>query len=741
MKANQRTPALYALVFFAAGILIALNVEIPALLLIAMIILGIVVAFLARMRQLETLSRAALCVTLISAGAAVTSLQLYDLPSNHISRFTGGDKPVTIVGRICAEPDIRLNRTFLTVAVDSLVRQDRLFPVSGRIRLQIKAPTSRFNYQDRIRFSGYLNSPSPGRNPGAFDYRRYLLIRDVHGLITVTSAGQIDLVRAGDFDPFLRNLIVPLREYIIGVFERYLPREEAAVMRGFLIGDIRHLSQATIENFRDTGTLHVLAASGANVAYVVGTIFVMLRLFRLPRTYKYLIALAAIVIFSFLAYNQPSVVRASLMGIIGIVGMLLYRDIIPLNVIAFSALLILAIRPLYLLDIGFQLSYAAAFGLVICMPEVNRRLAGWRKPLLRILKWLVLTLAVTLTAQLWVMPILLHNFHTAPLVSFLSNLVIVPLVGGVTAVGIVLVFLSPLTAVAKVAGALLSFLVSLTLNSIHFFQSLPVPALTGPSLPIAFVVAYYALLLTGIIWISRRRAPFGFLVIFLVAANIFLWTNIAGGNNAELSILFLDTGSGNATLVREGEGRVTLINGGGCYSSFDRGEMVVAPVLRALGIRRLDRVVVSDSSITNLTSIQSAITEIERGSNSPAALLDTSRIEFVGPLIRLGTEDVKVIMLSRRLSERRLNTLPGSIDVLACTWSLMNSGLVDSLLNDRKIGAVIITTYPSYQADSRRLKRFRTEHPAVTLFSTLEHGGITLQVAGRGWRALPTLPL
>lgn len=741
MKANQRTPALYALLFFAAGIILALNVEIPTLLLMALIIAGIATAVLSQIREREKTSVAALCFTLICSGAAVTSLQLYELPSNHISHFTGGDEPVTIVGKICAEPDIRLNRTFLTVSVDSLVRGGRRLAVSGRIRVSIKAPTSRFNYQDRIRFSGYLNSPTPGRNPGTFDYRRYLLIRDVHGQLTVQSAGQVELVRAGDFDPFLRNLIVPLREYIIGVFERYLLREEAAVMRGFLIGDIRHISQDTIRNFRDTGTLHVLAASGANVAYVVGTVFILLRLFRLPRRYRYLVALAAIVIFSFLAYNQPSVVRASLMGIIGIVGMLLYRDIIPLNVIAFSALLILAIRPLYLLDIGFQLSYAAAFGLVICMPEVDRRLESWNSPLLKIVKWLLFMLAVTLVAQLWVMPILLHNFHTVPLVSFLSNLVIVPLVGGVTAVGIMLVLLSPLPAVASILGTLLSFLVSLTLASIHYFQALPVPAITGPSLPIALVVAYYALLLTGVIWISRRRAPFAYLVIFLVAANVLLWTNVAGRGNPDLSILFVDTGSDNATLVRDGEGRATLINGGGCYSFFDRGEMVVAPVLRALGIRHLDRVLATDSSITNLTSIHSVVAEIENGGDLLSTTLDTSRIEFVAPMILLGTDELRTIILSRRLSERRLNTLPDSIDILACEWSYLSSGILDSMVGEKSLGIVIITTYPSYQGDDHLLERFRVKHPAVTLFSTSEHGGIMLQVDGRSWRVIPTIPL
>jgi competence protein ComEC len=740
MKANQRAPALYALLFFTGGITISLNVAIPAILLLTLTLVGTVAVIISQILHSDRFRIAALCFTVACAGAGVTSLQLYEIPPNHILHFTGGDQAVTVLGTVCAEPDIRLKRTFLTVSADSLIRGSRALAVSGKIRLNIKTPTSRFNYQDRLRFSGFLNSPSPGRNPGAFDYRRYLLIRDVHTLVTVAHSSQIELVRAGDFDPFLRNLIAPLRAYIIRTFERHLPREEAAVMRGFLIGDIRHLSQATIENFRDTGTLHVLAASGANVAYVVGTILILLRLFRLPRAHKYLIALAAIVIFSFLAYNQPSVVRASLMGIIGIVGMLLYRDIIPLNVIAFSALIILAVQPLYLLDIGFQLSYAAAFGLVICMPEVNRRLKNWKRPLLRLLKWPMLILAVTLTAQLWVMPILLHNFHQAPLVSFLSNLIIVPLVGAATAVGIVLIVVSPLVAFADVVGKLLSLLVSFTLASIRFFQDLPVSAISGPSPPTALVVAYYALLLTGIIWISKRRAPLVYLAIFLVAGNVFVWTEAVGGNDPALSILFLDAGSGHSVLVRDREGRATLIDGGGCYSFFDRGELVVAPVLRALGVRRLDRIIATDSSVTNLTAIHSVIAEIEKSGELKTDTTNTDRIEFAGPFVRVGTDDAKVIIFSRPPTERKLDTLPNSIDVIACGWSCLSSGILDSIVQDRGVATVIITSYPSHHGGFQLLKRFRREHPGVALFSTLEHGGVLLQTHGPGWQAIPTIP-
>jgi ComEC/Rec2-related protein len=115
-----------------------------------------------------------------------------------------------------------------------------------------------------------------------------------------------------------------------------------------------------------------LAASGANVGYVITTLLLVIRLFRLPRQYRIYLLIAGIVVFSFLAYNQPSVVRAAVMAIVTLIGMALYRDTNWLNNISMAGLVILMFRPLYLFDLGFQLSFGAAFALILFMPTCER---------------------------------------------------------------------------------------------------------------------------------------------------------------------------------------------------------------------------------------------------------------------------------------------------------------------------------------------------------------------------------
>ena len=253
---------------------------------------------------------------------------------------------MTVTGIVVSEPDIRPTKTYLTVQVDSLQYRDRAIASCGNLRLQIQAPTSAFGYRDRIKFTGYVNLPFSGRNPGAFDYRRYLAIRQISATVTLPSADRITLLQSGASEPFVRTIVTPVRDYISSVFERFLPSEQAAVMKGFLIGDVRNISSEVYQRFKDTGTLHVLAASGANVAYVVTTLLLFIRLFRLPRQYRIYLLIAGVVIFSFLAYNQPSVVRAAVMAIVTLIGMALYRDTNWLNNISVAGLVILVFRPL-----------------------------------------------------------------------------------------------------------------------------------------------------------------------------------------------------------------------------------------------------------------------------------------------------------------------------------------------------------------------------------------------------------
>lgn len=722
----MRAPALYALLLFVAGIIAATYLNLPGLLLLGLIVIAAAATIICRLVERRLLSRATLSIALLASGFFATELVTAELPPNHISYFTGLEQPVELVGEIVNEPDMRADKTFLTVTIDSLSYLDRTIAACGKVRVRLGEPTLLFNYRDQIRFSGYLNEPYAGRNPGAFDYRRYLLIRGIHGIVNLKSAERVLLLRSGSSDPFIRNLVKPVRDYIVVTFDSFLPREQAAVMRGFLIGDVRMIPADVYQRFKDTGTLHVLAASGANVAYVIGALFFIIRPFRVPRRFRLILALVGVVIFSFLAYNQPSVVRASVMAITALLGKLLYRDVEPLNVISFAALVILAFEPLYLFDLGFQLSFAAAYGLVLVIPLIDRRLPKANRLTIKIARGAFFLFACTVVAQLAVSPILLYAFHQVPLVSFISNLIVVPLVGVATTLGILLVLLSGVPHLSELVAAVLTLSLKGIIAAIDYFAALPVAKLRlgTPSLPV--VLLYYSLLLTLLSWWRRSRLTALFLVPAFAALNLVVWGMVFSDHDRVATITFLDTWDTNTAFVEEADGATTLINGGGADGAFDRGQAVLLPFLLAKGVGKIDMVLATNDNDGNLKAIRSVLDGLD-----PCGQPDTTTpINQTASQMLLRFDSLCILLLFDYRPVQDLNNLPARADLLACDWEFLTQGELGALAARVGCSRVILTNYPNRYRGSDLVERFRSASPAIWLYSTLESGGIVVDLTG-----------
>lgn len=739
----MRIPALHALLLFSGGILLATNTNLPAMVYFGVVVLATALAVIGRLMTGTALGRVAICLALLAAGAFVTELQSAGFPSNHISQFASADQIMTVTGVIVSEPDIRPNKTFLTVEVDSLQYRTRAIASCGRLRLQIQAPTAAFGYRDRIRFTGFVNEPLSGRNPGAFDYRRYLAIRQIHATVSLANPEKVIILQSGATDPFVRTLVAPVREYVAAVFERFLPAKQAAVMKGFLIGDVRYIPRDVYQRFKDTGTLHVLAASGANVGYVIATLLLGIRLFHLPRKYRIYLLIAGVIVFSFLAYNQPSVVRASVMAIIALIGMALYRDTNWLNIISVAGLVILLFRPLYLYDLGFQLSFSAAFALILFMPICENWMPKPKGLARKTARYFLMVFYGSIIAQLGVTPILIYNFHSVPLVSFLANLLIVPLVGVTTTFGIVLVFLSAIPVVSTMLGELLSIVLGLTLSSIDFFHALPIPQLRLGAPHLLAIIAYYLLLQLVFIFVSKKRMAPVFVVLLMICLNTLVWREVMAEGSNETQITFLDTRSLPTMVVQHPNGRTVLINGGGASPSLNLGETTVLPYLLAEGVGHLDTVFATTTRSGNLHSLISTMAGVQQ--SIPSAVSDSTllrslerRVGFIDSSLVLSYGATNLLLLAGSTPVQSLSNLPSEIDLVAADWFyLKQKGFVD-FLKSFHVETLILITYPSLHTSTEPLERFRRELPGLTIHTVLESGGISVRIGNRASRVLAT---
>ncbi len=603
----MRRPALYALACFTCGVILGDLFDLPFRLLLSFLLLVLCFACIFLVRRDKVGTSLFLAMALLLAGFYRHETATRRLPSNHVSNFLNPESAVSITGKVAAEPDVREDKTFVTLETEILQERQKVHAIKGRIILKIKKPTFRFNYADRIRFQGHLMEPTSKRNPGAFDYRRYLNRKGVWGIVTLSRADQVEILEPASGTFYQSRIVISLRKWIKGVFDRTLTGDHKALLAGFLLGETREISKEVYTMFRDTGTVHLLAVSGSNVWLVVGVILGALSLLRVPKLPAIGLGLVSILIFANLVNNDPPVVRAGVMAAVVLSGSVLYRQVDLINVVSFAGLVILACSPLYLFDVGFQLSFASVLGILILYPQLSRMVSRYvNRSNRKLWKWVMMPALVSLSVELALFPIMAYYFNIVPTVVVLANVAIVPLAGISVVLACFTLLAAPFSfSLAGVLSAANWLSLDLTLKLTRFFAGLPVAKLSLPAPSLSTFALYYLSLWLLFGWMGSRKKTHLFSLLLL--ANLFMWGGAFSGDAETLRISLLDMGSGSATVVEAPNGQTFLMNAGEKVKALDAGEYIVLPFLNYRGIDRIHGLILTDRSSSNLNSASSVL--------------------------------------------------------------------------------------------------------------------------------------
>lgn len=583
----RKYPAVFALSAVIAGIAIADTLDIASwIFLFAAVTLFIfVIAFYTGNKRL--LAGILGLVGLISLSAFSYTFRFKTYPPGHIIHYVDDDRKYTIFGTIDDWPVIRNQRTDVTITVDSVVFDGKVRRGMGRLLVNLQTETTSLQYGDRIYFDSRLYSIKGGRNPSGFDYRRYLNLKGVFAVSYLPHqfALQIDPVGRGHFYQLVRSL----RNYITDAFKKTLDTNAAALASGFLIGDTRDIPPDVYDLFRDSGTLHLLAVSGSNVGLVVILFSFLLKASPLKTTGRTALLLMIIVVFSFLAYNQPSVVRAAIMASLVLIGRALQRKVDLNNIIASTALIILIFKPTELFDVGFQLSFVTAWGLILFVPRVNRALKIERtKPFYRIF---LFTLIVCIVAQLVSLPMCAYYFQRMPMVSFVSNLMIVPLVALIVIGEMILLLTYLLLPLAgHFIGSILNPFIGITLSLLRLFGSDELNMLINYQVTGISLLLYYVFLIVLSFAIYSKVARRAIVLYLLLIANgLMIATTL--GRDAKPRFTIFSVPGGIISVNQLNEPQVVL-------SDLPRRDYLIAektiePYLLNRGINKCDIVALS----------------------------------------------------------------------------------------------------------------------------------------------------
>lgn len=416
-----------------------------------------------------------------------------------LTAFARNEAPALTKGYISAEVQHSPSRQQFRFVTKEVELSDRTRIFLSENTLVVTTGYPKYNYGDTLQIRGRIELP---KNTSEFDYAHYLATSNVFTIMKNPEILPEDI----QLDWIDRAKLVIMKGVFKfkGVFESSIENAvtepNGAYLNGILLGSRGDIPDSLKDDFKKTGTSHILAISGYNITILAGVISWLLVLF-LRRQTAFWVSVAAVLLFTVLTGASASVVRAALMGILVLLAGNVGRVYDSRNALMTVAGVMVLANPFVLkFDVGFQLSFLATIGIIYVVPFLEpyaRKIPEGGK--------IRETFLMTLSAQIMVIPLLLFYFHSLSVVSLLTNLLIlffVPyamLLGFIT--GIAGLFSSSLS---MAIGWLAWVVTSYQINVIHWLAGVPFSSLSF-NFPWYLMLILYALLLVFFIRLARKK--------------------------------------------------------------------------------------------------------------------------------------------------------------------------------------------------------------------------------------------
>ena len=471
----------------------------------------------------------------------------------------------------------------------------------------------RIEYGDKIQLKGRYIKPEIQRNYKGFDYSNYLKQLKIYGTI---KCSKIEKIKKNQTNIMFQTSN-KIKEKIIENTKQILNEEEASVFLGLMLGYKNDIDENTQNNFRNASMAHILAVSGMHISYVIlGVNLIFKRI--IGKRKIYILSIFVLIFYMFITNFAPSVTRAGIMGILLLLSKIIYtkNDIYTSMSISLFAILIL--------NSGLQLSYCGVLGIIILNKNITKILENIKiknklykyriKPQIqKTLDKLKEIMSISLSVQLFILPIIIENMNTFNPYFLISNLFLSIFVAPIVISGFI--FMVIILINLKLAK-ILSFIINIGMKILILTSNigkLKFAKIYIPTPSVFYVILYYLLLgtslyicnvylakkpnttqirvrnLIAIIKMKVRNKKQNIRRILAVTILIFLVINLIPKN---LKIYFIDVGQGDSTFIVTPQNKTILIDGGGS-TDFDVGKNTLLPYLLDRGYNSIDYIIPS----------------------------------------------------------------------------------------------------------------------------------------------------
>jgi len=574
---------------------------------------------------------------------------------------------VDIKGVLYKSPSFSNDRTYLYIKTKEISYHKKKEKIKGNIRISIpntqdlKAIHSLLVH-DLIKVSAKISTSHGYQNFGLSSSNTYLKFRKIHRTGFSKSPLLVEKLSSGSHFSFLR-MISKVRQEIQKKIEFFFPGENqylsssGAVLEALLLGERGRISESLSRSLQDSGLYHLFAISGAHIAIISFLIFSVLKILNVPNRTSYIVLIFLLIFYSMLVEGRPSVIRATIMTLAFLLGRLIWKDTNLLNTLSLSAFILLLFNPFHLFSLGYQMTFAATLSIVLFFPIVIKYLPKLPLNISEIL-------ALSITAQLGILPITASAFNRIAFAPLILNLIAIPLISIIMTAGYVFIPIAFTNAsVAQLLVKLLDLFIDILIRISQFASTVNFLSYRIPDPHIIIIIGTYVFLLALLLPQKIKRQKLITSILFFSFFAV-LVTYPFPSYSHHLCMTFMDVGNGDSILVEFPGKKKMLVDGGGStYGNFDIGERILSPVLWDKGIKKIDYLVLTHAHPDHLYGLFSVVEnfKIKRFWESTSPTEDRAYLAFKekldpktkkeqlcqGTSIKIGQVEIKILHPAR----------------------------------------------------------------------------------------------
>lgn len=524
-------------------------------------------------------------ISMISIGISVKNLHNEPNFDKHYTNIISIDQSDLHQIKLTISETLKPNKTFNRYVAD-VIAVDNTDAI-GKILLNVKRDSSSTQIQvdnKLIVYSSLQDLYAP-LNPHQFNYKKYLNNQDIYAQ-TYCEPSSVFVISSETYS--ISGYADVIRRAIITKLESYnFQPNEFAIVKALFLGQRQDISNELRQQYVSAGAIHILAISGLHVGIILiilNRLFGFLSRFKRGNITKTIIILILLWSFAVIAGLSPSVLRAVTMFSAIAIAINSKRPYNIYNTLAISAFVLLLFKPMFLFEVGFQLSYLAVIGIVSIQPILFNTI----KTRFWFINKILILLTVSVAAQIGVLPLSLYYFHQFPGLFFLSNVVVIPFLGFILGCGIAVIIMALLNIpynfivliFDKSITLMNQFFNWVSLQEAFIFRNVSFSIIMVISAYILIVYAYRSVVKTNF---KNAMLTCLFIIIFQI---IFLYNNYSTGNNNEFVVFHK---SRKSLMVEKNRGNLKW------YHNLDSTEMKTDYIINSYSVGNFIKTSTTDS--------------------------------------------------------------------------------------------------------------------------------------------------